>query len=114
MAEARELPGWPKRPLVRAVRSHLWSYGIRPKGAAWHATWAWASEIANSYYHTMWPLAPEIAAQYVLLLLADMQNNHSLHLPYRADKVIPDVVRHLMPSLVTLPRIGQQVSRAET
>ena len=30
MAEEKDLPGWPRKKLVKAVRSHLWSYGIRP------------------------------------------------------------------------------------
>ena len=98
MAEDRELPGWPKKRLVRDVRRHLWHYGIRPKGEAWRAAWSWASAIANSYYHTHWPLPSEIASQYVLLLLADMKGSCSLKLPYRADKVIPDDVRRLLPA----------------
>jgi hypothetical protein len=99
MAEHRELPGWPKKALVKRVRSHLWSYGIRPKGQAWRATWAWAYAIATSYsYRTHWPLASEIATQYVLLLLAHMKENCSLNLPYRAAKVIPDDVQRLLPS----------------
>jgi len=40
----------------------------------------------------------EIASQYILLLLADMKGSHSLKLPYRANKVIPDEVRRLLPS----------------
>jgi hypothetical protein len=98
MAEHHDLPGWPKKALVKRVRSHLWHYGIRPKGQAWRAAWSWASEIANSYYRTHWPLASEIASQYVLLLLAHMKENRSLHLPYRAGKVIPEDVQRLLPS----------------
>lgn len=98
MAEQRDLPGWPKKRLVRDVRRHLWHYGIRPKGEAWRAAWSWASAIANSYYHTHWPMPSEIASQYVLLLLADMKGSCSLKLPYRANKVIPDEVRRLLPS----------------
>lgn len=63
MAEQRDLPGWPKKRLVRDVRRHLWHYGIRPKGEAWRAAWSWASAIANSYYHTHWPMPSEIASQ---------------------------------------------------
>jgi hypothetical protein len=40
----------------------------------------------------------EIASQYVLLLLAEMKGSCSLKLPYRANKVIPDEVRRLLPS----------------
>lgn len=106
MAEDRELPGWPKRRLVKQVRSHLWHYGIRPKGEAWRATWAWASAIANSYYHTHWPLPSEIATQYVLLLLCDMRESRCLKLPYRAN-VMPDEVRRLLPTkpLLDMPKL---------
>jgi hypothetical protein len=98
MAEDRELPGWPKKRLVREVRSHLRHYGIRPKGEAWRAAWSWASAIANSYVYTHWPIPSEIATQYVLLLLAQMKESHSLKLPFRANKVVPDDVRRLLPS----------------
>ena len=98
MAEQRELPGWPKKRLVRAVRRHMWSYGIRPQWALWCATWRWAAAIANSYFHTSWPSASEISTQYLVLLVAQMRENHALRLPYRADKVIPDEVRVLLPS----------------
>jgi len=68
MAENRHLPGWPKNRLVREVRRHLWSYGIRPTSTKlWAATWAWASQITQSYVYPRWPLASEIGAQYVLL-----------------------------------------------
>lgn len=98
MAEDRTLPGWPKKRLVKAVRRHLWHYGIRPQWRPWQATWSWASAIANSDYHTHWPLPSEIASQYVLLLLAQMNETRSLRLPYRASKVIPDDVRRLLPT----------------
>jgi len=98
MAEHRELPGWPKRRLVKEVRSNLWRYGIRPKGQAWRAAWAWASAIANSYYHTRWPRPSEIASQYISLLLAEMHESRALKLPYRASRIIPDEVRPLLPA----------------
>ena len=98
MATERDLPGWPTKRLVKKVRSHLWHYGIRPKGAAWRATWSWAHAIADSYFYTHWPLASEIATQYLLLLLAEMKRNHALKLPYRANQVIPDDVRPLLPA----------------
>ena len=98
MAEDRTLPGFPKKKLVKAVRSHLWGYGIRPTFTIWQATWAWASAIAHSYYYTHWPLSSEIASQYVLLLLCEMRENHSLKLPYRANTVIPEEVRRLLPA----------------
>jgi hypothetical protein len=96
MAEERDLPGWPKRALVKKVRSHLWSYGIRPKGQAWRATWSWAYAIANSYYRTHWPLPSEIATQYLVLLLAEMRDCRALKLPYRANKVVPENVQRIL------------------
>lgn len=98
MAEQRDLPGWPKKRLVKEVRAHLWRYGIRPRGRAWRAAWSWANAIADSYYHTHWPSAPEISTQYILLLLVEMKQNFALRLPYRANKVIPDDVRTMLPS----------------
>ena len=98
MAEQRDLPGWPKKRLVKAVRRHLWRYGIRPRGQPWRAAWSWASAIANSYFHTHWPSASEIATQYLLLLLAEMQGNDALRLPFRASKVVPAEVRAMLPS----------------
>ncbi|NLS97535.1 MAG: hypothetical protein GXX96_35800 [Planctomycetaceae bacterium] len=99
MAEDHSLPGWPKKKLVRDVRRHLSHYGIRPSQfSIWQATWSWASAIANSYWHTHWPLPSEIASQYILLLLAEMQQSHQLKLPYRAKKVIPPEVRALLPA----------------
>ena len=98
MAEQRDLPGWPKKRLVKAVRSHLWRYGIRPQRTAWLAAWSWASAIANSYFHTHWPSAAEISTQYLLLLLAEMKGHRALRLPYRANQVIPDHVRAMLPA----------------
>lgn len=98
MAEDRDLPGWPNKRLVKAVRSHLWSYGIRPQFTIWRATWAWARAIADSYYHTQWPLASEIASQYVHLLLGHMHRHAALKLPYRAKTVVPDEARQLLPA----------------
>lgn len=97
MAEQRDLPGWPKKRLVKEVRRHLWRYGIRPQWAPWRATWSWANAIAISYYHTRWPSPSEISTQYILLLLVEMKANFSLRLPYRAGKVIPDEVRAMLP-----------------
>jgi hypothetical protein len=99
MAEDRALPGWPKKRLVKAVRSHLSCYGIRPQHTVWHATWTWASAIANSYVYIHWPIPSEIASQYVFLLLGEMNSGHSLKLPYRAGTVVPDVVRKLLSEL---------------
>ena len=110
MAEDRTLPGFPKKKLVKAVRSHLWGYGIRPTFTIWQATWVWASAIAHSYYYTHWPLSSEIASQYVLLLLCEMRENHSLKLPYRANTVIPEEVRRLLPAQTHLDRQNVAVS----
>ena len=102
MAEDRDLPGWPKKKLVRDVRKHLSHHGIRPNQfSIWQATWAWASAIARSYYHTTWPLPSEIASQYILLLLGEMKKNRLLKLPYRANKVVPAEVRAMLPFVQT-------------
>ena len=98
MAEQRDLPGWPKKRLVKAVRSHLWRYGIRPQRTPWLAAWSWASAVAHTYFHTHWPSATEISTQYLLLLLADMKTNRALRLPYRASQVMPDPVRGMLPA----------------
>jgi hypothetical protein len=94
MAESRDLPGWPKKKLVRQVRRQLASFGIRPSiPSLWRESWEWAHRITNSYVFPRWPLASEIAAQYVLLLLVEMQTNHALKLPYRAAEHQPPSVR---------------------
>jgi hypothetical protein len=96
VAEEKTLSGWPKKRLVKEVRSHLWSYGIRPTYTVWHATWSWANAIAKSYYHTSWPIPSEIGHLYVFLLLGHMNQYHGLKLPYRASKVVPEEVRKLL------------------
>jgi hypothetical protein len=94
MAEHRDLPGWPKKKLVAQVRRHLASYGIRPSlSRLWYETWQWANQIAQSYVFPRWPIPSEIAAQYVCLLLLEMQANHVLKLPYRAGEQQPPSVR---------------------
>src|SRR5581483_5378970 len=94
MAENRELPGWPKKKLVVQVRRQLASYGIRPSlHKLWHETWQWANLITNSYVFPRWPLPSEIAAQYMLLLLLEMQANRALKLPYRAAEQQPPSIR---------------------
>ena len=65
MAEQRDLPGWPKKRLVKEVRSHLRRYGIRPQGQPWLIAWTWANAIANSYFYTNWPTSSEIGTQYL-------------------------------------------------
>src|SRR5438046_2259030 len=94
MADDRQLPGWPKKRLVKAVRRHLWSYGIRPNSIRlWQETWAWASQITQSYVYPRWPLPSEIGAQYVVLLLIDMNTNRNLRLLHRAVKQMPPSLR---------------------
>jgi hypothetical protein len=97
MAEDWTLPGVPKKKLVREVKSQLWRYGLRPvlmMTTVWKQTWAWAAQIAHSYKNPLrsWPHATEIATQYIVLLLADMKENHALRLPYRAMKELPEAV----------------------
>lgn len=70
---------------------------IRPRGKAWRAAWSWAYAIANSYFYSHWPSSSEISTQYVLLLLVEMKESSALRLPYRANKVIPDEVRAMLP-----------------
>jgi hypothetical protein len=106
MAEERTLPGWPKKKLVKDVRRQLSSYGIRPsRSSCWRATWAWAAAIAQSYYHEHWPLASEIATQYILLMLADVQNLGMLKLAFRACEVVPAEVAALLPSIENHPLV---------
>lgn len=94
MAENRDLPGWPKKKLVSEVRKQLSRYGIRPSlPKLWYETWQWASQITNSYVFPRWPLPSEIAAQYVLLLLLEMQANRALKLPYRAAEQQPPSIK---------------------
>lgn len=98
IAEERSLPGWPKKKLVKEVRSHLWHYGIRPtKHDIWRAAWTWASAIARSYWHVHWPLPSEIGTQYILLLLAEMKESCMLRLPYRAQDIVPAEVAAMLP-----------------
>jgi hypothetical protein len=106
MAKDRTLPGWPRKKLIKDVWRQLSSYGIRPsRSSCWQATWAWAAAIAQSYYHENWPLASEITTQYILLLLADVQNLGMLKLPYRATEVGPAEVAALRPNIKNHPLV---------
>lgn len=97
MAESRDLPGWPKKRLVRDVRRHLWSYGIRPTSTKlWQETWAWANRIAKSYVYCSWPIPSEISAQYVVLLLLEMKANKNLKLPFRAMQHMSHAIRQTL------------------
>ena len=93
------LAGDPSRRLVKQVRSDLAQYGIKPQKNLWRMTWQWAHQVQASYIcskRKMWPAANEIAAQYLFLLLKDMQANHLLKLPYRAGQCVPQsVANHL-------------------
>ena len=82
------------------MRKHLSHYGIRPvKFTLWQATWSWANAIAHSYFHVHWPLPSEIGTQYILLLLAEMQESRLLRLPYRARESLPSEVAAVLPVL---------------
>lgn len=106
MAENRELPGWPKKKLVTQVRRQLSSFGIRPSlKAVWHETWQWANQITNSYVRPIWPTPAEIAAQYVCLLLLEMQDRRALKLPYRAAEQQPLSVRKRIQESRPLPKL---------
>lgn len=114
MAEDRQLPGWPRKKLVKAVRQHLWSYGIRPTSIRlWTETWAWASQITRSYVFPRWPLPSEIGTQYVVLLLLEMRNNRHLRLPHRANQHLPSSLRlkiegNPLPMIEMKPREGEE------
>lgn len=92
------LPGSPRPRLVRLVRRHLASFGIRPMRDQWLMAWRWARNIAMSYSKPMWPVGSEIASQYMVLMLAEMRRCSSLKLPYRASRadVVPDEIRALV------------------
>ncbi|SRR5579871_168572 len=114
MAEKRDLPGWPKKKLVAEVRRQLASYGIRPSlSRLWMETWQWASQITNSYVFPRWPLPSEIAAQYMLLLLLEMQANHDLKLPYRAGQQQPESVRLRFTARQSVPLLEKKESQGE-
>lgn len=97
MAEEKTLPGCPKKKRVKEVKSHLWSYGIRPSiHRLWTMTWSWAHEISISHYRQRWPLPSEIASMYVFLLFLEMKQNFSLKLPHKAmERMTPAVLQHL-------------------
>lgn len=109
MAESRDLPGWPKKKLVTQVRRQLASFGVRPSlSRLWIETWQWAHQITNSYVFPRWPLASEIAAQYMVLLLLEMQANHALKLPFRAAEQQPESVRLRLTAGRSFPMLEQK------
>lgn len=104
------LPGDPTNALVRKVKRHLCSYGIRPHRKFWRLAWTWAAKVARSYQFSdryingaaktlgmkpfmpkrpRWPSPSEIGAQYVVLMLAEMRDDHALKIPYRAQEEMP-------------------------
>ena len=114
MAESRDLPGWPKKKLVTDVRRRLASYGVRPSlPKLWLETWQWASQITRSYVFPRWPLASEIAAQYMVLLLHEMQTNHALKLPFRAAEQTPPSIRLRLSASRPLPTLEHHTEQPD-
>lgn len=106
MAESRDLPGWPKKKLVKDVRRRLASYGVRPSlSKVWLETWQWASQITRSYVFPRWPLPSEIAAQCMFLLVLEMQADHALKLPFRAAEQTPASIRLRLSASRPLPML---------
>jgi len=68
-----------------------------------------ASQITNSYVFPRWPLPSEIAAQYVLLLLLEMQANRALKLPYRAAEQQPPSIRLRLAASRPVPLLDHKV-----
>lgn len=112
--ERNMLPGAPSAPLIASVRRILKPKGIRPPKCTydpayklWYATWQWAEAIAQRFdpflvvkpslrKRCRWPHANEIASQYLLLVLAEMRNEHDLRLPLRAmEYLTPYVAQQL-------------------
>lgn len=97
MAKEYTLPGFPKKSRVRDVKRALATWGIRPtEKKLWILTWKWAHKIEISYVYPRWPLASEIAAQYVLLLMVEMNKQARLRLPHRAAEKIPEEVQMML------------------
>jgi hypothetical protein len=108
----RYLPGYPSNALIRRVRRQLASYGIRPhRESLWRTCWSWADAVARSYvWRKSWPLPREIAAQYVLLLLNDMNADHALKLPYRAQAHAPGHIARVIhgPAQRAIPFLPEE------
>ena len=97
--EHLDLPGQPRRQLLKDVRRVLWRYGIRPntlESETWRAAWEWAYQISQSYSRGTWPSGDEIATQYILLLLARMKADFRLRLPHRAGKELATAARAIL------------------
>jgi hypothetical protein len=115
-----ELPGRPRKKLVKDVRSVLWRYlRCRPQRAdrTWRMAWAWAEACGRrdamwTKYSCKWPAANEIASQYLLLVLADMREMRALRLPWRAAECVPPAVVELLGG-PALPRLHYNSSAQE-
>jgi hypothetical protein len=110
----KHLPGGPSKRLVRDVRRHLSSWGIRPGLGGtekhWRAAWAWADQIASSYSSWMlhrrrkqWPRPTEIACQYLTILVRSIGIDGMLRLPYRAGEQMPAAVATMIGVTMTKP-----------
>lgn len=94
--EHDELPGRPRKKLVREVRQHLWRYlRCRPSRTddAWTMAWEWAHECSKRVMQDRWPCAMEIASQYLLVALARMRSLSALKLPFQANERMPASVQ---------------------
>jgi hypothetical protein len=96
--EHAELPGHPRKKLVRDTRGVLWRYlRARPQrhDRCWRLAWQWAAACA-SHNHCLrkhaWPNGNEIASQYLLLVLSDMKQCFALRLPFHAAEALPEAV----------------------
>ncbi|MGB7549887.1 MAG: hypothetical protein WBM14_19300, partial [Terracidiphilus sp.] len=91
------LPGQPSKKRQKDVRRLLSSWGIKPMERPWRLAWEWAYKVSASYYHFRWPLTSEIVAQYMAILLIEMQSSWCLKLPHRAGDQMPEsVMAHLV------------------
>lgn len=101
--EHDELPGRPRKSLVKKVRSVLFqNVRCRPHRTdeAWRLAWEWASACADradlwrfgKRRSLPWPQPNEIASQYLLLALARMREVHQLRLPMYAGETVPTAI----------------------
>jgi len=95
----QQLAGYPSKTIIRRVATGRWrGMGIRPSRLeTWKLAWEWAAAIKyrNDLFafgkadpgNAKRPLAgkcQEIATQYLVLLMAQMKENHDLRMPSRA------------------------------
>lgn len=112
MAEEWNLPGVPRKGLVRKVKSVLFKWlRCRPHigDPNWKLAWKWANDVAyrNHWFKNLgkkrkskttktWPSPEEIACQYLFIVLTEMRTTLSLRLPYHASEFVPkEVVANL-------------------